>query len=368
GLVRDAAPAAAVAVTFASWAIVDATTDGLRPLSAAARADQVDESLSERVRVWKVFSRGWLDKPLSGWGPGTGQGAFLSSAGVRDMRVLGRGWADAHNLFVQSATTTGVLGTVALIALWAVVAAKAWRKPGEAWIFGAVAALGVYHLLQPLSVILTPMLFLFGGMLLKEAAQEWKALRHGVVALLAVGVVLSCMRFGASWAERSGRIYGSQTALRRASSLDPWRVRAPHELALSLAIDSRAGRSGAASEAFRISSSTVREHRWEPTVRSLAADVSLVARDFEQARVWLVEQVGRFPNDYATLSSASQLFLSEGDLGLAKQFASRALEIRPFDRRARAVLRQVEKRQIDAMKGASALAAMEEGPPRGGPS
>ena len=90
-----------------------------------------------------------------------------------DIEEATRGWADAHNLFLETAVTSGVLGLIPLVALFVLLVGRAWRAgPERAWSLGAAAALGAYAMVEPLNLVLTPLLFLFAAMAAGLRARE----------------------------------------------------------------------------------------------------------------------------------------------------------------------------------------------------
>ncbi len=78
-------------------------------------------------------------------------------------------------------------------------------------------------------------------------------------------------------------------------------------LAEDLALDSRAGKPGAAEEASRLIADAVREHPWDPLIRIRGVDAEALSRDFATARGYLRDQVRRFPGDAAFLPPESAI-------------------------------------------------------------
>ena len=116
---------------------------------------------------WRTRPATWLSArhsiaahPLLGIGPGQFRTATSPYRPTSVARAEGseKLFTDAHNLFVEYLTTTGVLGLAAL-AVWLVAA----LRPARGWLL--VGALGVLaiHLAEPQSVITTPLMFLALG-------------------------------------------------------------------------------------------------------------------------------------------------------------------------------------------------------------
>ena len=185
------------------------------------------------------------ERPLLGWGPGTTQVAYLTRATPADIEEATRRWADAHNLFLETAVTSGILGLIPLVALFVLLVGRAWRAgPERAWSLGAAAALGAYAMVEPLNLVLTPLLFLFAAMaagLRRPGARRGRASEPREACGSAVGIVLSLslvvsltMIAGATF-ERWGRHYGEEWAYRAALRVQPWRLTSTEQLALQLA-------------------------------------------------------------------------------------------------------------------------------------
>lgn len=81
----------------------------------------------------------------------------------------------------------------------------------------------------------------------------------------------------------------------------PWRLTAHEALAISLAVDGRAGDAAAAEEARAVADRVVQRHPLNPGVRLLAADVELLLRNFPATQAWIREQLRVFPNDPITV-------------------------------------------------------------------
>ena len=313
GWQRTAAGVLVVLGTFSAWQGADAVLPGRPPPESAIH--QLGNSATDPVRfiVWRVSARAWLDRPILGWGPGATQSAYLHVGSPEEVEEAGRAWEDAHDLFLEAAVSTGVLGAAAALALLGIAAARALRTPpGEAWAVGAAAGLGAYSLVEPLNLVLTPLLFLVAGIVASHASPQreengratWpaRAGRALVPVGLGLAVVVALFAFGASTFERQGYDYGETAALRTSLRLQPWRLSARQELAIQLAASARAGVEGAAEEAAATVTTGVEDRPWDPDVRIIAARVSTLLNDPEAASAWLREQLEWFPGDRAWVS------------------------------------------------------------------
>jgi hypothetical protein len=267
---------------------------------------------SQRFVVWGAMGRAAFERPALGWGPGSSQSAYLATARPEDIARATRTWADAHDIVLETAVTSGFPAAVVLLALLLLMAARAIRcRPDRAWAFGAAAALGAFALVEPVGLVLTPLLFLFGGMASRreeahqpiEAGRAVAALTAGILSVCLVGSLI--MITGATF-ERWGRAYGEAWALERALEVQPWRLSAAERLALRLAIDGRSGDPDAAGQARHVIGDAVARHPWDVDVRLWAADVETLLRDDDAAAAWVEDHLERFPSDAEGIREADR--------------------------------------------------------------
>ena len=204
----------------------------------------------------------------------------------------------------------GVVGLLALLALVGLVAVRAMRSPPEvAWAMGVAAALAAYSLVEPLNLVLTPLLFLTAGIAAGAARGRAGTARTPdrpgrvvgvlVTATLGVGLVLAALVFAAAILEQQGSQYGEPGQLRTALRLEPWRSTARRELAIQLAVAGRSGDAAAGREAQALMSDGVGARPWDPDARIAASRVDTLLNDRAGARAWLEQQLARFPGDPA---------------------------------------------------------------------
>jgi O-antigen ligase len=312
---RAAIGALVVIATFAAWQVVEPLLPGV-PARVSA-VGQLGSSATDtgRITVWRVTARAWLDRPLLGWGPGTTSAAYLHTGTPAEVESAARPWRDAHDLFLETGVTTGIAGVLALLALLGLAAVRALRSPPEeAWAVGVAAALAAYSLVEPLNLVLTPLLFLTAGIAAGAARRRrvvaiLPAERAGrvsgalVTAMLSAGLVLAALAFAAAILEQQGTQYGEPEALRTALRLEPWRTTARQELAIQLAVAGRSGDAAAGREAKALMSEGINDRPWEPDQRITASRVDTLLNDPAGARAWLVQQLERFPGDLSLVSS-----------------------------------------------------------------
>ena len=181
--------------------------------------------------------------------------------------------------------------------------------PDRAWAFGAAAvARRVYALVEPFSLVLTPLLFLFAGdgrpgADVIASATEVDARRRGPRRLgspsgssLAVATLVSLQMLAARDVRAVGPrlrrglgARGRARACSRGASAPPsgWRCTWP--------LDGRAGDDAAGDRARDLIAEAVDDHPWDVDVRLWAADVETLLRDDAAARAWIDEHLERFP-------------------------------------------------------------------------
>lgn len=192
GWKRALAIVAAVAAGFLAapaWA-----ADGAVSGSARAVGPESTRQVDVRLGLWRISAEAALDRPLLGWGPGR----FHEATSPRYTPVVSEGgvkaYHDAHNWVVEYAVTTGAVGLL-LLAGWLVTAGRA----GAGALAGFAAVVGLFMLVEPQSVGLTPLALLALGASSRPgpgvgpARRGWRlASAVGVVAgVAAAGVLLT---------------------------------------------------------------------------------------------------------------------------------------------------------------------------------
>lgn len=316
---RVATATGVIAAVLALWALAPTSAVSNAPTDRFTAVGQFQTLEGERQRfaVYQVNVRAFADRPVFGWGPANTWSGFLSSGTADQIDVAGRNWADAHNIVLELAVVTGVIGLVAFGWLVFRLAPRTLRPPsGRRWAAAAAVTLVAFALVEPLDVVLTPLLFLLAGaaagrmtgvVAVPSAAEAgrrgWSpgisaAARAATVVVLAASTVLAAANLGASALEEWGHSHAeSNWALRAARDFAPWRLTAAEALAISLAVDGRAGDDAAAAEARDVVGTVVERHPLNPGVRLLAADVELLLRNFPATQDWIREQLATFPND-----------------------------------------------------------------------
>jgi hypothetical protein len=286
-----------------------ATLDAVSPVAQF----QTSAAETDRLIVYSADLRGALERPLFGWGPGNTWSAYLSSATVDEVKQAHAHWGDAHDLPLEVAVTAGLPGLLALVALLGAAILRIRRgtnPPG--WALASLVALAVFQLGEPLSLSVTPLLFLILGICAargvrrgesasstpwrsRDPARRLSPARWATAAVIAGAFGVSVLVLASSTLEQWGRSYDEVWAYRSALRLQPWRVTAAEGLAVHLALDGRSGDPAARAEAETLVADTVARHPWEPTVRLTAHDVAVLLDRPSEARAWRAQQLALFP-------------------------------------------------------------------------
>jgi hypothetical protein len=342
---------APVAISLTAWTVADHYLPESRlEFSAASRFTELTVGSSrERPAAFKAFSRAWLDNPVLGTGAGTGWYAYLTHVRVDEMRIGGRRFGDAHNIVLETAVTHGGIGVLALLALGGLTLVKTKSAPADrAWALGVAAAVGIVQLVEPLSLVLTPLMFLTAGLAMRDPPDRKKiALSRWVAIPLTVALLISTIDLTASSLERYGAQYGSEKAFRWSIRLGPWRLLTPLLLANLRAFDYRQGERSAAIETDTLVRNAVKRHAWNPNVRLNGANVEILLDDFMAARDLYNDQLSIFPLDPDALAGAAQIAIHNGDFGGAAKLARESLELDPSQKRARSALEAAKRGQRD---------------------
>jgi len=123
---------------------------------------QPDFGYQARFDTWRSAGQAIARRPLVGAGPGRFGAATSSVRTLRTARLEGADsvFFDAHNLIVEYAVTTGIVG-VALLGAWLTLAIR--RADRGAPLLGFAVFLLIAHLFEPQDAGLTPIAFLALG-------------------------------------------------------------------------------------------------------------------------------------------------------------------------------------------------------------
>jgi hypothetical protein len=158
---RDPHTARLVAAAATAAAVAGALLPDIRHAHELTRklGTSAEGTFGDRLHAWLEGLRALAHHPLIGVGPGQFQAATSSLFPLWFVRSHpNQVFTDAHDLVVEYAVTTGLLG-VACLVTWLVAAGRRWSGPLAGF---ALAVLAV-ELVEPVNVVLTPLLFLAIG-------------------------------------------------------------------------------------------------------------------------------------------------------------------------------------------------------------
>jgi O-antigen ligase len=179
--------AGGVALGAAVAAVAPGSSTGTDRVSTVAVADT---GIAPRTATWEAGIASLARRPLWGWGPG----GTLAATGPRRNVTVARDegpdtvFADAHNVLVESAVTTGIVG-LALLMAWVVCAVAAARGRRSEGLLGFAALVAGVSLLEPAHVGVAPLAALALGAAGAWAVppRPWRAL-HVVATVTGVAV------------------------------------------------------------------------------------------------------------------------------------------------------------------------------------
>jgi hypothetical protein len=314
--------AVSVAAVVALGVLIPPPSNGYGGTTATIAQVRSTAGETYRFTVWSTDVRAALDRPVLGWGSGNAWGAYLHAATLADFEAAGDNWGDAHDIFIEMLVTTGLLGLLVFVALIAKVLIGVIRSPrSTAWVFGALAGLAFYSLIEPVHVLITPLAFMLAGIAIGPAevpeAEAADPVRSDVgrwsVGVAAVAcVVVSGIVFAAGWADGP-----SVAQARRAAAIQPWRNDAVEREAAMLAGQALSAKSNSTAEdAMRLASELVTAHPWDPFAWYAAIQVAETLGDRPSVAIYVTDAARRFPAFFSAEHMAT--------MGLASTTPSRS--------------------------------------------
>lgn len=291
-----------------------------------------------RLHTWRNAGHAIADRPLLGSGPGRYRAA---TSPYRDLALVhaegpDRLFVDAHNVFVEYATTTGILGVLAFAA-WLFLACRRGRGPLLAFALLVLAM----HLFEPQFVGTTPLAFLALG---AAGRAEMARLGRRVSALTAV-LALTAVVAGGRLLYGDFQLHQATLDLREGpakaavAALPPWSE--PSEVAgraaLYRSITTRAP--DARTETLRWDRLATRRDDTNPAAWSTLAEAQLYFGDARSAVPTFKEALRWNPWSVRALNGLANAYLADGDRAKAKAALERSLTAEPDQKKARVQLR-----------------------------
>lgn len=298
-----------------------------------------------RTETWRAAVSSLPEHPLVGIGPGLFRDVAAPRRTVAMARAEGADTllVDAHNVFVEYLTTTGVVGVLALV-VWIALAARG--AGGPLWWFTLLLA--VNHLVEPQNVRTTPVLFLALGAAV--SAGDLRSLprdlyeRVAAVITTVVAVAAAATLLVGDFHLEQGRLDFVHRHARAALRLLPhWAEPALLEGRIYL-FDERVHRRpedrAAALRWFRIAAD---RDDGNPLTWNTLAENLLAAGRFSDAHEAFVHALRANPTGTRTLNGLAHVALARRDTASAVRWFKRSLVMNPDQRGV--------DRQLDALRG-----------------
>lgn len=335
----------AALVTLFALGLVMGVALGRTSGSATATVDerlQVGVSggdLATRLDAWQQSTKSIGRHPLVGAGPGQFRAATVSDRTLETGRLIPDNYfLDAHNLVVEYATTTGLLGVAALLAWLALLV----RRASGPLLFFGLLVLGS-HLIQPQAVSTTPLAFLALGAAsaspLGLSPMRWRRLTAGLIAVgTAAAGVLLLGDYRLRLAQRDFSLDHGRAALR---VLPPW-PQTTTTLGRIYTFGAHPDRNPAASATAQrwLRAAAERDPR-SPALWNDLADLEYVSRLSTKARMHYVLALTLDPWSVRALNGLGEVALAAGEDAQAARYFRDVQRIVPDHPNARARLREL---------------------------
>jgi O-antigen ligase len=291
-----------------------------------------------RLQVWRSAGDAIADRPLLGAGPGRFRAATSKYRNLALVHAEGADhlFIDAHNIFVEYTTTTGLLG-VAALAVWLVMACRRSRGP-LLWFALLVLAM---HLVEPQSAGTTPLAFLALGVAGRTAVASLGRVAMAVTALFVLAAVVAGGRllYGDFQLRQANLDFNAAAARRAVTALPPWPEPAEFagRIALFQYISSHLPK--ARTETLNWDRLATRRDATDPTAWSVLAEAQLYFGDAQTAESNFRRALRWDPWSVRALNGLANAALAHGDRATAKAALESSLTADPTQKKALAQLR-----------------------------
>jgi len=291
-----------------------------------------------RVHAWASAGHAIVDHPVLGSGPGRFRAA---TSRYRDLALVhaeggDRLFVDAHNVFVEYATTTGILGVTAF-AIWLALVCRRAKGP----LLGFALLVLAMHLVEPQFVGTTPLAFLALGTAGRVAVAPVRQMATALIAVLVLAALISAGRLLYGDFELHQAILDSRAAPAKAAvgALPPWPEPASvaGRVALYRSITTHAP--DARTETLRWARLATRRDDTDPAAWSSLAEAQLYFGDAPAAERTFREALRWDPWSVRALNGLANALLAAGDRQAARAALERSLTADPTQKKARAELR-----------------------------
>jgi len=299
-------------------------------------------STTARLHAWASAGRAVADRPVLGAGPGRFRAATSPHRDLALVRAEGAGrlFFDAHNIFVEYTTTTGILGLVAF-AGW--LALAGWRARGP--LLGFAALVLAMHLVEPQFVGTTPLAFLALGAAGRAAVAplgRWATAVTAVLVLAALGAA-GRLLYGDFQLRQAGLDFRAAPAKAAVDALPPWSEPAgiAGRVALYRSITTHAPEARA--ETLHWDRLATRRDDTDSEAWSVLGEAQLYFGDAPAAERSFKEALRWDPWSIRALNGLASTYLGQGDTGKAKAALKRSLTAAPNQKKARAQLAGLDR-------------------------
>ena len=317
-------------------------TTGSARLSSAS-------GISARTEMWSTAVDAVVADPLTGAGPGMFQPATSGRRTLEFVRSEGvaKYYFDAHNLAVEYAVTTGLVGLL-LLAAWILLSLR--RIDLRSPLGGFAIVVLLTHALQPQSAVLTPLAFLALGAappraLAREegrsaSGSQRVALAGGFTVSTAVGILAASTALVGFWMLDQARLdFGAQKANWADRLLpDPW-WQAKEQRARVVILRAReANAREFPVEAIQLRKAAADGAPDDPRPLLNLADTYLQVGELEQANRTLERVLDVDPWSVPALNARARTAIGVGDQELARLLLRRSLDVLPAQKSAAELL------------------------------
>lgn len=330
---------AAVIVGFALGGAAAAVGAGVNDTATSRiQGAAATGGLTPRIAMWDASVSALWDRPLTGWGPGQFRSATSSYRTLRMAHAEGSDvlYTDAHNVVVEYATTTGVVG-LALAVAWILAAAR--RARGGLAMFATAMLVG--HLFEPEWIRTTPLALLALG----AATPRLATLRRprvlvvsAVAAATAASIAASILLIGDFHLDQGRLDFAPYHAQRAIELLPSWPEPATLEARIHLFAERTTRDPAELDAAVTWRRRAVARDDTDPSLWNALGETELFAAHPTRAMVAFDRALDFDPVSARALNGVGYAQAALGEDARALAAFRRSLEINPAQRRIKAVV------------------------------
>lgn len=340
---RALVAAGAGASGMAAGVLVAGLGDGIgRGVVVASSRFQDSSGVVARREAWLGGWRAFLERPVTGAGPGRFKAAVMPHRTLEFIQAEGPNayFADAHNLVVEYAVTTGTVGVVSLV-LWIGIAIRrgGLRTP----LTGFASLMLLTMLAEPQHNAATPLAFLALGVAaggFTSGPTRW--IKPFVLVASIFGLAIAATLGIGFWSLNEARLDFDLAAAERANRfLPPWPV-VPEQLArIHLLLAAGNEEPEAKEKALRYRRQAAAVDPADPGALAALADLEIQVGLRDAAVVHLDRALALDQWFTPVLNARALLAAEDGNATLAAELLCRSLKADPAQPMARALLSDI---------------------------